>query len=124
MRRKRLIRVITYTLCIFMAGFVYGIFARYTGLAIPCPVYTVTGLKCPGCGVTRMCMALMQLDFREAFLCHPVLFLLLIPLGTVCMGIAVTYVKDGTKTLRPWQNIILYISIVLLIGYGVVRNLI
>ncbi len=124
MGRKRLIRVITYTLCIVMAGFVYGIFAKYTGLAIPCPIYAVTGLKCPGCGVTRMCLAMMRLDFHGAFLCHPVLFLLLIPLGIVFAGSAMTYVKDGTKKLKPWQNVILYISIVLLVGYGVVRNMI
>lgn len=123
MRRKRLIRVITYALCIFTAGLVYGTFAKYTGLAIPCPIYTITGLKCPGCGVTRMCMALMQLDFDRAFSCHPVLFLLLIPLGIVCMGYAVTYVKDGSIKLKLWQNVILYISIVLLTGYGLVRNI-
>ena len=96
---------------------------KYTGLAIPCPIYTITGLKCPGCGVTRMCMALMQLDFDRAFSCHPVLFLLLIPLGIVCMGYAVTYVKDGSIKLKLWQNVILYISIVLLTGYGLVRNI-
>lgn len=124
MRKKRLIQAITYALCIIMAGFVYGIFVKYMGLAIPCPIYTVTGLKCPGCGVTRMCIALMQLDFHGAFLCHPMLFLLLIPLGAVFVGSAVTYVKDGTWKLKSWQNIILYISIVLLVGYGIVRNLI
>lgn len=124
MEKKRLIRVITYALCIFMAGFVYGMFAKYTGLAIPCPIYTVTGLKCPGCGVTRMCMALMELDFYGAFRCNPMLFLLLIPLGTVCMGSAVMYVKNGDKKLKSWQNVILYISIVLLVCYGIVRNII
>ena len=122
MKKKRLLRVITYGLCIMMAGLVYGIFVKYTGFAIPCPIRTVTGLKCPGCGVTGMCMALLQLDFKKAFLCHPMLFVLLIPLGIVCAGSMINYVKDGTKQTRKWQKCILYASIVLLVGFGVIRN--
>ena len=41
-----------------MAGLLYGIFVSYTGLAIPCLFRKVTGLLCPGCGVTGMCVAL------------------------------------------------------------------
>lgn len=37
MKRKRLSQVITYAVCIMMAGFVYGIFVNYTGFAIPVP---------------------------------------------------------------------------------------
>ncbi|MDE6434128.1 MAG: DUF2752 domain-containing protein [Lachnospiraceae bacterium] len=121
MRPKRLIRIITYALCILMAGFVYGIFFQYTGLAIPCPFHKLTWLKCPGCGITGMCIALIQLDFKEAFLCHPVLFLLLVPLGAVCAGSAITYIREGSGQMKRWQNVILYASIVLLVGYGVVR---
>ncbi len=122
-KKKRLFRIITYAFCILMAGFVYGIFVNYTGFAIPCPIRTVTGLKCPGCGVTGMCMALMQFHFRKAFLCHPMLFALLPALGAVCAGSMINYVKDGTKQTRTWQKRILYTSIILLVGYGVVRNL-
>lgn len=124
MRTKRSIRIITYALCILMAGFVYGIFVQYTGLAIPCPFHKITGLKCPGCGVTGMCIALIQLDFKEAFLCHPMLFLLLVPLGTVCVGGAITYIREGTGRMKRWQNVVLYASIALLVGYGVVRNMV
>lgn len=124
MGTKRLIRIITYALCILAAGFVYGIFVHYTGLAIPCPFYKITGLKCPGCGVTGMCIALIQLDFKGAFLCHPMLFLLLAPLGAVCVGSARTYIREGTGRMNRWQNLILYASIVLLVGYCVVRNMV
>ena len=66
-----------------MAGLLYGIFVSYTGLAIPCLFRKVTGLLCPGCGVTGMCVALLHLDWRGAFSCHPVLFVLLLPLTAV-----------------------------------------
>lgn len=122
MKTKRLVRIITYMFCIIMAGLVYGIFVRCTGLAVPCPIRTLTGLKCPGCGVTGMCVALLHLDFKAAFYCHPMLFVLLIPLLCVCVGSAQTYVRDGSWQLKRWQNIILYTSIMLLIAYSVVRN--
>lgn len=122
MRKNRLMRIITYALCITMAGFLYGIFVQYTGLAIPCPIRTLTGLKCPGCGVTGMCIALMRLDFKEAFHCHPMLFILLAPLLAVCIRSVQNYIKEGSWKMEHWQNLILYASIVLLIGYSVVRN--
>lgn len=122
MKKQRFVRIITYTSCILIAGLLYGIFVSYTGIAIPCPIYTTTGFQCPGCGATRMCLALMRFDFRKAFLFNPVLFLLIVPLGAVFLGSAVTYVQDGSKKLKRWQHIILYSSIVLLLGHGVVRN--
>lgn len=124
MKRKRIQKVITYAFCILMAGFLYGIFVKYTGLAIPCPFHKITGLKCPGCGVTGMCMALMQLDFRKAFFYNPMLFLLLLPLGIVCAGSVAGYIKDGTKQIQRWQKFVLYVCIVLLMLYGVVRNVV
>lgn len=122
MKKKRFVQIITYTSFILIAGILYGVFVKFTGLAIPCPFHKLTGLQCPGCGATRMCLALMRFDLRKAFGFHPVLFLLLVPLGSVFLRSAVAYVQDGTKKMKRWQNIILYCSIVLLIGYGIVRN--
>lgn len=122
MKKKRLVQLVTYMLCIILAGVLYGIFVKYTGFAIPCPIRTLTGLKCPGCGVTGMCIAMIHLDFKEAFQCHPMLFILLIPLMAVCAGSARTYIRDGSWQMKRWQNLILYACIVLLVGYGAVRN--
>ena len=48
---------ITAVLCI-----IYAFTVRYTPLRIPCLFHEVTGLKCPGCGMTRsvVCFALGQ----------------------------------------------------------------
>ena len=51
-----------------------------------CDFFTKTGLYCPGCGVTRMSVALLQLDFERAFYYHPVL-LCSLPLLGVCFGL-------------------------------------
>lgn len=31
-----------------------------------CPVQTLTGVQCPGCGMTRAAMSLLRLDFKGA----------------------------------------------------------
>lgn len=107
-----------------MAGLLYRIFVSYTGLAIPCLFRKVTGLLCPGCGVTGMCVALLQLDWRGAFSCQPVLFVLLLPLTAVFICSAAGYVQDGRFRFARWQNFILYVSVAALAIFGVVRNLV
>lgn len=41
-----------------------------------CPTRRFLGISCPGCGMTRACLSLIQLDFRAAFDHHPLVFLL------------------------------------------------
>lgn len=36
-----------------------------------CVFYHMTGVPCPGCGMTRAYLAAMRLDFAEAFRMHP-----------------------------------------------------
>ncbi len=34
---------------------------------LKCLFYEITGLWCPGCGITRMIIAILRLDFYQAF---------------------------------------------------------
>lgn len=40
-------------------------------LHIPCPIKLLTGVSCPGCGMTRAYASLLRLDFSAAFAYHP-----------------------------------------------------
>ncbi len=51
---------------------VYAIF-HITGIG--CPIRFVTGVSCPGCGMTRAWLSLLRFDLARAFYYHP-LFLL------------------------------------------------
>ena len=50
-------------------------------LSFGCPVRLLTGVSCPGCGMTRALFALLKLDFSLAFEMHPLVFLLPIALA-------------------------------------------
>lgn len=47
-------------------------------LGIGCPIHFITGINCPGCGMSRALFRVLQLDFAGAFLFHPLWWVLLV----------------------------------------------
>lgn len=123
MCRMRMRQVLRCTTGFVLLGICYGIWVRQTGLAVPCLFHVITGLRCPGCGMTRMCMALLRLDFAGAFHYNQVLFFLMPVLGGILLIDTVRYVKTGRWSVGRVQNYILYVSIAVLIVFGVIRNI-
>lgn len=106
------------------AGLAYGIFVMATGWAVPCIFRKVTGLLCPGCGISRMCLALMRLDFRAAFHYHP-LVMLLAPFWLFAfLSWLIPYIREGKREQTRVQSWILGVSIVLLVLFGIIRNIV
>ena len=60
-----------------------GIYIRLSGQAfetvyfLPCVFKGVTSIPCPGCGMTRACLAILQGEFSTAWRYHPFSFLLI-----------------------------------------------
>lgn len=94
-----------------------------TGVAIPCVFYQITGYRCPGCGVTRMCLCIMKGNIPEAVRCNPALFFCSFPLMGIAIDGVCRYIKTGKTTLRKWQEVLLYLIVVILLVHGVVRNI-
>ncbi|SHI59838.1 Protein of unknown function [Clostridium cavendishii DSM 21758] len=42
-----------------------------------CIIKAITGIPCPGCGLTRAHLALLRLDFKTAFHYHPLFFIVI-----------------------------------------------
>ena len=122
--KSRFKRILLYSVIILLLGLLYGTFVKHTGIAIPCVFYLLTGYKCPGCGITRMCMALIRLDISGAFWSHPMLFVQLPFLLLIVVRNMVTYVKYGICRLTRLENIVIYICIGLLVGFAVLRNIV
>lgn len=121
MERKR--RLLTRVGALLAAGLGYALWARLTGLAVPCPFRTVTGWLCPGCGTTRMCLALLRWDWAAAWSANPVLLLMLPVLALLSIRLSVRYVREGTVIGSKWENALIWAMAALLVVWGVVRNL-
>ncbi len=104
-------------------GFIYLVIFKTTGFALFCPFNKLTGLKCPGCGISRMFLNIFRLDFYSAFLWNPMVFCLL-PVGGVMYVLhQYRYIRYNDKTFKKWENILLYIMIFLLLIFGILRNI-
>ena len=84
---------------------------------IPCLFHEITNLYCPGCGITRMFLALFKLDFYQAFRYNPLVFILLI------LSIVYFLVKKIGKLNFKLPNYIYYYLLFIVIIYGILRNI-
>ena len=61
--------------CILAVVLVYGLMFAW---GITCPIRFLTGISCPGCGMTRAVLSALRFRFADAFCFHP-LWILLLP---------------------------------------------
>lgn len=122
MERKR--RLLTRVGALLAAGLGYALWVRLTGLSVPCPIRAATGRLCPGCGVTRMCLALLRWDWAAAWNANPVLLLMLPVLALLGIRLSVRYVREGTVIGPKGESALIWAMAALLTVWGVVRNFI
>lgn len=121
--KQRALKVIRYGAVLIIAGCAYAFFGYKTGMTIPCVFRLITGLKCPGCGVTHMLIQLMRLDFKDAWNCNQAVMLMLpVFLYLLCTGLY-RYIKYGTKKQPKHETVIEIALIIILILFGIVRNI-
>lgn len=104
-------------------GSAYAYFVMTAGWGIPCLFRKMTGLLCPGCGVTHMCICLMQGDIAGAAKHHCLLLFFLPPLLLVLGDYVIGYIRSGKYRLRKWETVMLYGMAAALIVFGIFRNL-
>ena len=122
--RSRIKRVIIISTSLLAAGCVYAVFFSKTGIGIPCIFRKITGLMCPGCGTTRMLVSLLKLDFVSAWSYNPVV-LCMLPVGVVLFALGLKrYIADGVNRMTKYETFTEYIMIAVLVGFGIVRNII
>ena len=62
----------------------------------------LTGLKCPGCGITRLLVSVARFDFASAFLFNPFLFITGPFIVAVIVYSEVRYVLYGSRQIGKW----------------------
>lgn len=121
-QRERLCRTLKKYAIVLAVAVAYLMVVLMTGWGVPCLFFTVTKLQCPACGVSRMLLSLLRLDFAAAFRYNPYL-LVNAPIILVCLGYSeMQYVKTGSRSLCRWVNVVLWAEIGLALLFGVLRN--
>ena len=101
-------------------GILYAVFIKITGISIPCLFREITGLKCPGCGITTFFMNMFRGDVKTAISANHSLVIAITLLGTVLIFV---YVKNSWDIKKRWTLWCLYLSLFFLLSFGILRNL-
>ena len=120
---KRIREVIVKLSIILIIGLAYLIWLKTTGIMIPCLFRRITGLYCPGCGITHIFISLSNFDIKGAFAANPVMFILIPFLLLTFIDYIVKYIKYGRAQISRIGNIIIWISIVCLTLFSIIRNI-
>ena len=86
--------------------YIAGIYMLYSLLHIGCPLRFISGIPCPGCGMTRAYHSLLHLDFNQAFYYHP-----LFPLVPLMVALYLFDFFLNPKLLRLLWAIVLILFI-------------
>ena len=101
----------------------YLILGHKFGIYLFCPIHKITGLYCPGCGITRMLYSILKLDFYKAFRYNILVFILFFP-GLFLFIEHLYSIKKNKKSLyKKIPEIVWIILIIILIIYGILRNI-
>ena len=122
--KKRINKIIIRDLIIILLLVIYYFINKKTGFYIPCIFREITGFKCPGCGITHLVFALFRLDFHEAFISNPLVFIYMPFILAYFIYFDYLYVYDKKdKIFKKIPNIVWIILIIITLIYGVIRNL-
>ncbi len=85
-------------------------------LDIGCVFRLMTGIPCPGCGMTRAWLAALRLDFAAAFAYHPLFW-------AVPIAFVLAFVRDGAASNKLKRGIDIMIAVLcgLVISVWIVR---
>ena len=119
---NRIKKVIRMLVAFTAAGILYYFITRL-GISIPCMFHKITGLYCPGCGVSRMCIHLIQLDFYKAFRSNPGVFISLPFLAVLFLMHLHDYIRYNHIPKYKWLTVLEITDAVILIIFGVLRNI-
>ena len=122
-QKERLRKTLTKAGLVLLFGVAYVIFHKLTGWGIPCVFNVLNGSLCPGCGISRMFLALLELDFVRAMQCNA-LVMVLLPFG-IFFGLRrwIIYVRTGDTQMDRAETWMVMIAFGITIAFTILRNL-
>ena len=122
--KQRFLQISKPTAIVLAIGFAYLLLHELTGFSIFCPVYKISGMYCPGCGVSRMFFHLFNGEIYEAFSSNCLLFCLLPVAVFECLFHGYRYVRYGNGRFFKAERIGLWVVVGLLVAFGILRNVV
>lgn len=83
-----------------------------------CIFNQLTGLWCPGCGITRMIFAIFELDFYKAYRYNPLVFMLII-----LFILYIVYSLIKYRKIKRVNNKVVFFLLIITILFGIIRNM-
>ena len=121
---KKSIKIILIELLILILAII-GVNSNLMQYTPSCLFYEATNLHCPSCGGTRCVENILKGNFKEAFLFHPIFFIVIfyILLCNIVYLINLNKKKEILTWIYPkyWYAIIFAVILVI---YGILRNLV
>ncbi len=99
----------------------YGIFIYFNQDLFFCPILKYFHFYCPACGVTRMILSFLELDFYQAFRFNPLIFILLVIL--ILFSIVQMFMFINKRKFVHINNMIYIAMVIILIIYTIMRNM-
>ena len=122
---KKRIAYVAAAALIAVAALLYLYFTEEgSGAGIPCPIYSLTGLYCPGCGISRALRSILHLDFYRA-LRYNAAFTISFPfIAAYVFALILSYIVNGKdKVSKKIPVVILYVAAGIFILFGIMRNI-
>ena len=107
---------------LLILGFAYLFFFQRFEIGIPCIFYTVTGYKCPGCGMTHALSEIWNGNYAGAME-YNALSLTVLPL--VCIYLLYRSIREALgkgEGFHIWEYIFLSVMLIIALIYGYERN--
>lgn len=110
---KRELKILLFILPILLIFIYFSVPTK--GPILPCIFNKVTGLYCPGCGMTRAIHSILRFQFIQALQYNALS--LAIPLFLI------TYCISKYKKMETISKYLLILMIVVSVSYGILRNI-
>lgn len=89
-------------------------------IAIACVFYEITGLYCPGCGITRSILSLIDGNIYQAFRYNPIIF---IDIPLIMITSIIDFIYKDNKKVKKVTNVIYIMLLIITLVFGVLRNI-